>query len=400
MGGLAFVSPQTVLPIIAKDLGATDMMIAFIPSATLLGFMLPQLFVAHWVERRQWMKPFVLSTGVFQRLPYLLCAVFLYFWGDAMRSGALAMVLLTPLISGAIGGLSAGAWMELVSRVIPARRLASSWAMRYIIMGATGMLAGMVIQSTLAEHPGSRGYGLLFFYATGCLAVSFLVFMMIREPNVPAMEPSPGRGGFLEHLQRMPELLQTDERLRRFILMRATSMAFLVVAPFLAIHALEVTGRSSSFLGALVTAQMVGGILGNVAAGYLGDRFGGKLPAQLANVLFLAVAVAAMMVQTDTGFLILFGVFGAAGFMEMVGNGTLSLEICPPGRRPTYMALMAGSAFLTMVVAGLISGWIREMSISIVPAAMVAVVGKAISGWQLMRIKEPREGVEAWNARR
>ncbi len=45
-----------------------------------IGFIWSPLLIAHYVEKLSVMKPYVLKTGFFQRMPFLIAGLALYFF--------------------------------------------------------------------------------------------------------------------------------------------------------------------------------------------------------------------------------------------------------------------------------------------------------------------------------
>ena len=161
MGGMAFIAADTVLPTLIRQLGGPNWVIGLLPVLMGLGFMWTPLFVAHRVERMATMKPFILPCGLAQRLPFLIAGIALLLFAGDYPMLALSAVVLAPLISGSFGGASQGAYLQMNKRVLPANRLASSFAMRFIVGAMIAMGAGTVIEYTLSSHPGTAGYAYL-----------------------------------------------------------------------------------------------------------------------------------------------------------------------------------------------------------------------------------------------
>lgn len=389
MGGMAFIAAHSVLPAMVKSLGGPNWLISLTPMMMMLGAGWPTLFTAHWVETLHRVKPFVLLIGAFQRLPYLLAAISLFFWADSYPKLVLACVAFAPFVSGLVAGLSLGAWYELVCRIIPVNRRASSWAIRFIVRAAIGISAGGVIRSVLEQYPGETGYGILYLITFGFLALSYIFFATIRE-TLPTTTKSPDRQ-LGKNLRSIPGIVGADHRFRRFICFRALTAGVFIVAPFIAIHALEVIGKGESYLGFLVTAQMVGGILGSIFAGYTGDRYGGKVLLVISRILLIVLCIGLLANSFEWGFLAIFFLLGFALNLNMIGTSTLSIELCPPERRPTYMSIQSAVTVPSMLIAAAISTFIRETTGTIEPAAGCAAVVLALSLFFLTRVREPRE---------
>ena len=104
IGGMAFVSGQTIAPKMVESLGGPSWLVGLMPILLLVGFMAPQLFVAHRIERMARHKPLVVFTSIPQRLPYLFAGLVLVYWADDYPGLALAAAALCPLVSGLTAG--------------------------------------------------------------------------------------------------------------------------------------------------------------------------------------------------------------------------------------------------------------------------------------------------------
>lgn len=116
MGGMAFVSPQMVLPRMVQELDGSDWLVALTPVSMMLGFTAPGIFVMHRIQRLERLHRFVMLFGLIQRPPYLVAGMLLL--GGVTGKLAMLAVSATPLLSGLAGGFSAVAWIEFVARCI------------------------------------------------------------------------------------------------------------------------------------------------------------------------------------------------------------------------------------------------------------------------------------------
>ena len=389
MGGLSFLAAETVMPAMVKDLGGPSWLISLMPMMMMFGIGWPSLLTAHWVERLPRVKPFILATGFLQRLPYLIAALSLFLFIDRHPVIVLMLVALAPLLSGLLTGLNFAAWMDLIARIIPEERRASAWAIRWIITAVIGIFAGSIIKSVLARSPGPPGYSILHLIAFGFCMLSYILQAMFHEIPSP-YQADLGRG-LAENLRSLPGLLRADRRFLNFISMRMLTMGIYIMTPFLAIHALTILGKDEDYLGFFVIAKMVGSILGNLIAGYLGDHLGSRIPLVLARVILVAVSMVAAVNRFEWGFLAIFFFFGFAFYMNQVGTNTLSLEICPTDRIPTYISLLTTLTSPSMLGAAVISTVVRELTGQFMPAAFISAITVMLSLLFLSRIEEPRK---------
>ena len=391
-GGMAFVSTNTILPRLVEILSGPAWMISLMPILMTLGYFFPPILTAHRVEKLEWVKPFVMLTAVFQRLPFLVAGLVLMFWGGQYKFLALSVIILAPLLSGLAGGFSMTAWQELVIKTIPENRRSSLFASRQILSAGIGMAAGGVITSILNQDSGIEGYGILHLITFGFMILSFIFFAMVHETDLPQQfETKPVT--LKENLRQMPQLLKQVPHFQNYLITRSLMNGIFIMIPFMAIHALRVLNRPDSFMGYLVTAQMAGAISGNMIAGYLGDRFGGKIPMLLSRFLFSITSLWAAFTQQEWAFLSIFFFYGFAHFLNQVGASTMNLEICPVKRRPTYLAIIAFFSAATMLGVSLLSAILWKIWETFAILAIVTLVSQILSIHFLRRIPEPRQEI-------
>jgi predicted MFS family arabinose efflux permease len=285
--------------------------------------------------------------------------------------------------------------MGLVAKIIPPERLSSSWAIRFTIQGLIGICAGGIIAFVLDRFPGNQGYGILFLIAFGFLVMSYLMFTFIRETNEPEQDQEKKHISLRENLSQIPSLIKTDKQLMNYLLTRSIVNGMFILIPFLAIHARQVTCKPQSFLGLLVTFQLGGGIIGNVFAGWLGDRYGGKVLLLINRFLFLGVCFWAGIAQAVWEFYAVFALLGISYFTNQVGSSTLSIELSSGPKRPTYLAMMSFANVPGMLAATFISSFLWSWTGHIQAAAALTAVCTLWSLIYLLRIKEPRQKKDA-----
>ncbi len=393
IGGVAFVHPQTVLPRMIEKLGGPDWVIAASPILLMVGFFLPSLFITHRLERLSFLKPFVMRIGALQRLPYLLVGATLWFVSGA-GDAVLPLVVLAPLLSGLAGGVSVTAWREYVAKSIPPERRASLWAVRFVLGGVIGVLAGRVVTWALSHYPPIAAYGVLHLGVFVFMAGSFIVFAFTREPNLDSHRPH-AETNWWSYARSMRRAVREDTRLRLYLPCRLLISGIYVVLPFLALHALDVLHKPDGYLGRLLTCQMLGSVLGNVAGGYVGDRQGGKRITLLSLAGSAAVPLAAIWMHTDLGFELLFVGLGLSLGLGAVGVPTLDLELSGFAQRMSYQTLIGFSHLLGMLGAVAAASFVRQETESFDVLASIAAATTLASLCLLVGLPEPRRGAGA-----
>lgn len=388
MGGMAFLSPDSVLGKMVDSLGGKVAVVAMMPVLMTAAFAFSQLFSAPIVERLPRLKPWVLTFGFLQRLPYLITGLLLLF-GQSLGDQLLTIVVLTPVASGLIGGIGVVAWMEMVTRMIPERQRASGWAARYIIQALIGISAGPVIHWILTNRAGTDAYATLHLIAFGFLALSFLAQIPMREhllEHKAVAHPVP----YFTYLSGLPRLLFSTPHLGKLVFARFTGMGYLMLLGFLTKHALEVTNRPEADEGFFVTFAQIGTILGSVLAGWWGNRSGGKVLLITSRIICIAVCCWASVVDSYPAFLAAFFLVGFGLFVDRVGDLTLAAELCSVERRSTLQAILSLATGISLLTAGWLGGQIFTHTNSIGAVAVAGAVMAVISTVILRRIPEPR----------
>lgn len=354
--GLLFVSAETLMPVVIQSLGGPAWLICLMPIVGQIGIWCPSLLFAHHWQRLERHLPIVVKFSFFQRLAFLVGAILLFCCGKEHPRLAVAVVALCPLVSGLAGGVTLTAWQELAAKTIPAQRRSSLWAVRSILMGLAGIGVGVAVRWILHRFPGTNGYALLHLIAFFLLMASLLFFMRIRETPYPP-EGRPNLT-LVENLRRLPGMFARQRRVLFYLLGAATVGGIYVMLPWLGIHVLTRLGKPPSFMGYLLTIHMLGAIGGNLAAGYAGDRIGGKRVCAAARLTFLGLCLWAPLAHAAWEFYAIYALLGAAWYGNGVGAGTLELEICPREDRLSYLAVIAAVRVPTMLTAALGSSWL------------------------------------------
>jgi MFS family permease len=376
MGALGAINANTVGTSLVESLGGAPWMVALMPMAATLGFALGPILSAHRLDRSGHFLPALRWSLPFSRLPILLTAVVLWQCG----SSALSMwtVLLSSVVYGVIGGLSVGAWQQLILRTVTPEQRPSLFAVRYLFANILGLGVASLVGPILARWPGTRGYALLHLIAFGGAMIAYRLLMAVREPAA-ALPPVAPQRGFFENLRGVPALFASDRRLSSYLFAVVLVNSQYLLMGFLAVHALSALGQDHSYVGTLTSAQMVGAVAGSFVAARVGRRCCSRTLLIASRVLLLGVALGAMVATGDYAFRILFAMYGAATWVNLVGHNTLTLELLPPARRSTVLAVFSLVQVPSMLIAAELGAWLWQSGVSFNWIAGLCALGIAAS---------------------
>ena len=387
MAGMTFVSVETVLPALINLLGGPIWLVSLSSILLVVGVSVPSLFVAHALERLQWKKPIIVFFTIFQRLPFLVAGLCLLLLAESHPMLTLWTVALAPFASGFFCGCTYPAWLELVAKTIPGNRLSSLFAMRLIIAGVVGFFGGALIVSIISRWPGPTGFGVLHLLAFGFLVVSYVVFIFIKETNLP---PRHMTEGLLDSLRDMAGILRDDRNFSIYLASRFFAAGAFVALPFMSLRALETLKTGESLLGYLVMALIAGSLAGNVFAGLLGDKMGAKLPATIATALYAAPFLIATFAASAPMFLLAFFLMGFCRDATNVATGALNAELPPIDKRMLYSSLIGASIAPSMLMASAVGTVAWSISGGFTLPAIIAACSLLISLVLTHKIDEPR----------
>lgn len=387
--GLAFASQATILPAFAASLGAPNIVIGAIPAVTTLGWLLPPLFVAGHTETLGRKLPFVMRYTIWERVPYLGLALTAFLVAERAPSVALGLVLVILLAMTGVSGALLPAWMDIVGHAIPVMGRGRFFAVWSIIASLGGLAASFATASILARVRAPASYGLCFLGASVCMAVSYVLLALTREPPAPAppAESVPLRA----YLARIPPLLRRDRNMAWFLVARGFTVIGVMSSGFFTVYALRVFGAPAWQAGVFTTMLLIGQVAGNLVFGWLADRMGHRLVLAAGTAAIAGASVVALAAPSVELLLVTFFLDGVYDAALNVSSLNILLELAPAaGERPTYVGLgrtlVAPVAFGAPLVAGLLIDAAGFASMFALATAM-SVVGLTL---MLTRVRDPR----------
>ena len=384
--GASFISSSTILPLFISKLTDHPFAIGLLAVIAQGAWFLPQLFTANLVERLPRRKAVVVNLGLFlERLPILVLVTAPLI---AARSPALALVVL--FLSYAWHGLGAGivatSWQDLVARCFPVDRRGRFFGLTSFIGAGTGALGAGLSTYLLSSHPFPTNFFYVFLIAALGISVSWLALALTREPVPPVAVVKVDQRRYLASL---PDLLRRDRNFRRFLIARALMALGGMGMGFVTVAAVGRWHMPDSDAGLFTAALLAGQTIGNLAFGFVSDRFGHKLSLEL-GILSGATGFAIAWLAPAPGWyyaaFIVLGIFSST----IANSGLLVLmEFSEPHRRPTYMGIANTTVGIAGTVAPLIGAALAHTGYGSVFAVSMTVL---IISLILMRwwVRDPR----------
>lgn len=400
--GVSLTQPTTVISAFVADLTGSTVWVGGLSTVLTVASTLPQLFVARWIEPRPRKMGYLLAAIYLRVISWATLAVLIYLIGAShpqLLAWALVGLLALFYAGGGLGGVP---YTDIVGKVIPPDRRGTFFGGQQALAGPLAMGAALLARHVLATVPYPDGYAFLFGMAAAALLIASAGFWAVREP------PRPDADGRVQPWRAYrSQLARAARRLWTLVGVQLLTGFSLMVLPFYVVYAREVLGAPLEAVGWFLLAQVVGGVLSNLAWARLVDRYGSRrMLVVCATTSALTPLLAVALGRLGwVGMLPVLFLGGAVFNGRTVGFNSAVLELAPDAERPTYAALDAvlalPVAFLPLVGGALLRSWSYPALFLL--ASVFIGVGAVLAGrWNGIRTTEygirtttgcPEEGV-------
>jgi len=357
--GISFISATTILPLFISKLTSNPLPIGLLAMIAQSAWPLPQLFTANLVERLARRKPIVVNLGLFlERVPVWLIVLAAMVAG---RSPTLALVLF--FVGYAWHSLGAGtvatSWQDMIARCFPVDRRGRFFGISMFIGAGAATLGALLSTWLLGAYPFPVNFLYIFIIAATAILLSWFALALTREPVQLVNTPRRSNRQFLASL---PVLLREDHNFRRFLVARLILALGGMGTGFVTVAAVNRWHIPDSTAGVYTILLLVGQTAGNLAFGFLADRFGHKLSLEFGSLAACLGFGLAWLASTPGWYYAVFMLLGVASSAMIVSGILVVMEFSGPQRRPTYIGLANTGVGLVSVIAPLLGAGLASLS--------------------------------------
>ena len=179
----------------------------------------------------------------------------------------------------------------------------------------------------------------------------------------------------------MPGLVRQDRPFRRFLIARSVLALAAMGSGFVTVAALRRWAVSDATVGLYTAMVLVGQTIGNLAFGWMGDRYGHKRSLEWGAAAYGGAFTVAWLAPAPGWYYAVFVLLGIAAGAMVVSGLMAVLEFCEPERRPTYVGIgntvtgvasLAGPLLAT-VLASVDVNWVFAPSVAFSAVAWAAI---------------------------
>lgn len=236
--GSAFIDANAVLPLLFQGLGASGTLIGFFSAVRMLGFNLPQVFIAGYAHRQPRKKPLLMQAATLTRLPLIIVPLLLMesVHGNTYRLAALWGISLILTIWGCGDGLGYVSWVEIVANSFTDTVRGRFFALTQILSGIITLLVGaIIVERTLKFIPFPSDFAILGALAAICFFVSLFGLYLVKEP--PVHEDLVNEPVEPVALRALPALVRSNPVFLRLAAIQVLAGGGAMAAPFYVLYA-------------------------------------------------------------------------------------------------------------------------------------------------------------------
>ncbi|MFH1759628.1 MAG: MFS transporter [bacterium] len=335
---MAIISVAVVMPAFAVKLGASNLLIGFLPAVIQIGWFLPQLISSFFIEGLVRKKPLLLLSGIFQRLPWIVVAVSTFYLAASNPAAALAVFFFCFAVTSFSGGFTATAWGELIAKAIPEKMRGTFMGLIQLLGSILAVLGGFIVKYVMEGGRFSfpLNYTILFSAASILLFISFFFFSLNREPIVITHRKSENLKSYLKWL---PVILKTDRNFLHFIISRILGHSNIMGVAFFMAFALKNFNLKDTISGNFVIASTAATVLCSPVLGKAADRIGHKIILVFSSLAYLAAVIFALIAWHWYVMYLVFIFMAVSIVCFMISMQNIVFEFSPQDQRPTYLGL-------------------------------------------------------------
>jgi MFS family permease len=357
--GLGFSSFSTILPLFVSTMTSSAVMIGLIPAIHNMGWQLPQLFTAHRISRIPQFRPFVLLMSIQERIPFLGLALVALSIPTIGSTAALFATFILLIWQGLGGGITANAWQNMISKVIPSNYRATFFGVQsagsnlFASVGAIG--AGFLLENLKTP----TNYMVCFLITAGLMSISYFFLSLTREPSSPAPDIEVSRTDFWRNVKN---ILEKDVPFRWFVISRMAMQFGMMAQAFYIIYAVRFHHLSLSEAGFMTGVLFMTQVAANPILGWISDKWSRSTVLEGGALAIGAASLLAMIAPNAGWYYVVIILSGIASTAFWIIGIAISLEFGTDIERPTYVGLSNTLISPSTILAPLIGGWLADVS--------------------------------------
>jgi MFS family permease len=309
-----------------------------------------------------------------ERAPFLGLAIIALL---SPRIGITASLILTFIVlvwQGMGAGLTANAWQNMVSRIIPPDNLATFFGMQSaganLLASGGAVIAGYLLERVAAPN----GFAICFAATFVLMALSYSFLAMSREPERLEIPEVKSKADFWRDVAG---IMRGDASFRWFIISRNAFMVGMMGQAFYIIYAIKMLNLDLEAAGIMTGLSFITQVAANPVLGWISDKWSSSKVLK-GGAISICLASLIAWRATSPGWYYLVIILSALASTAFWTIGMAkSLEYGAEDEKPTYVGLSNTLISPSTILAPLLGGWLADIngySTTFLTSAIFAVV--------------------------
>ena len=346
---------NTIIPAMMIDAGGESIHVGVLTAILIGGGRLSQLVFAPLINNRSHKKTFLLS-GINLRFITLGLVAFLFLFSPDLSTNVILIsifILITIFAFG--GGFATISYTDILGKSILQNRRKKFFSLKQVISSLGLLISAFAVRRILRNSIYPDNYSILFFIATGLLALASLGFWKIKEVQTEQIQIA----GLKDYYNKIKSEFKSNQRLAHYLFVINTQGIVLTLMPFLILYGKKQLGAGGAEIGNYLFLKVVGGVITGSIMYYFARE------ARYHYILYLTSAITILILGSILGLpgsLLFPFIFLIAGFINAFHKISIQgilLEVTNDKNRAIYTGL-AGAGKILPAVFSLVGGWIVE----------------------------------------
>ena len=432
IGGLpwgAFVAYFGVLTFFVTSLGYGGIGIPLVNAIFWLGFALPQLPAAYFLEANPIKKNWLALLQLIGSVMFLVFGIFMIIVGDSSTFAIFLMFIVFYSLGCLATGSSAPLNYALLYKIVPAEKLGKLLGIFFVSTTFASIIGGGIVTKVLGRWPVERSdanfsltaYKVLFMSGFLIVLAGSIMLLFIREKKGEKIRK---KENFITYLKVTFRILGEDKNLTNFIIAKNLMFGFYVTFLFFAQLAASEYNVAAKNAGLFIAFYYGGMVVAGLTLARLADRYGPRLLLVLSQILALAAVICAVFakgtgtivnplftsvykilnvvlnpaglgISVESGFhnvfYFVFFIAGVSQICDNVGYSNMCFLSCPIEDKTTYIGLINLFVFILPVIMPFVFGGLVSSGVLSIKAAFLITGASMIIAmlWILFKVDNP-----------
>ncbi len=337
-GAMALADQSVVLPVIVKYFSNSNTMVGIFTSLLRGGAIIMQLYAAFHARNDAFIKPKLIKVFSMRFSSWFSIGLIILFFGNSYPNLTLLLFSISLFLFSFSAGFGTVYYQELMGKMFTKEYRGKLIAQRQILAGLASIIGVVGISGYFLEHfeaPNSFAY--IFMVSGLIMAAGFLYFIPLKEKEKTNF--STEERNFSSFIKKALTFVKQDKQFRTQIITRLSSLGFLLLMPFIILHARQNYNIGGKEIALFAGIQMFGAMSANFLWGKLSGMGKDRMIVILSFSINIFAYLLLVIFDSYALYFIVFFILGASVDGYRLAFSNLLLTRAPEKYRTSYIAV-------------------------------------------------------------